>query len=224
MIKGIIFDLDGTLLESMHIWNSVASEYLKGLGITPDGDTDEIMKEASIQDAAAYFCKRYGIEKTAEEIADEVNAELEYAYYHTVQAKSGVMAMLQALKKRGFRMAAATATDRYLIEPCIKRLGIAPYLEAVFTCAEVGVGKTEPLIYRKAEEALGLMHNEIAVFEDALYAANTAKRDGYYLVGIYDDSMDTRQDELIALADLYVPSYDAVDVVSHLIGKSSDTL
>lgn len=216
MIKGVIFDLDGTLLESMHIWNSVASEYLKGLGIEPDADTDEIMKEASIQDAAAYFCRRYGIDKTVEEIADEVNRELEEAYYHTVEAKSGVMAMLAELDSRGIVMCAATATDRYLIEPCIERLGIRKYLKTVFTCTEVGVGKTEPTIYHMAQEALGLLKNEVAIFEDALYAAHTAKRDGYYLVGIYDDSMDTRQEELKALADLYVPSYDEIDVVAAL--------
>jgi len=217
MIKGIIFDLDGTLLESMHIWNSVASEYLKGLGIMPDSDTDEIMKEASIQDAAAYFCKRYGIDKTVDEIAFEVNARLEDAYFHTVQAKKGVMEMLRGLKERGIVMCAATATDRYLIEPCIKRLGIYPYMKTVFTCTEVGMGKSEPLIYHLSQEALGLEKNEVAIFEDALYAAHTAKRDGYYLVGIYDDSMDTRQDELKALADLYVPSYEEIDVVSRLL-------
>ena len=83
-------------------------------------------------------------------------------------------------------------------------------------CTEVGVGKSEPLIYHKAEEALGVAKSRIAVFEDALYAAHTAKNDGYFLVGIYDDSMDTRQEELKALADLYVRSYDEVDVVGCL--------
>ena len=216
MIKGIIFDLDGTLLESMHVWDSVASEYLYHLGYDPDPDTDDIMKEASIQDAAAYFKARYGIKKSVEEIAYEVNAELEDQYYHKIKPKAGVLSMLAAFKEKGIRMAAATATDRYLIEPCVKRLGIYDYFSAFFTVAEVGVGKSEPLIYHQATEALGLQKSEVAVFEDALYAAHTAKNDGYYLVGIYDDSMKNRQDELKSFADLYVSSYESIDVVSHL--------
>ena len=212
MIKGIIFDLDGTLLESMHVWDTVASTYLRTLGYDPDPDTDDIMKEASIQDAASYFRKRYGIQKTVNEIAFEVNAELEDAYFRKIQPKAGVMAMLEAFKARGIRMVAATATERYLILPCIERLGILDYFSQVFTCAEVGTGKSEPLIYHLATEALGLDKSEVAIFEDALYAAHTAKNDGYYLVGIYDDSMKYRQDELKSIADLYVPSYEALDV------------
>lgn len=216
MIKGIIFDLDGTLLESMHIWETEASSYLTRLGYPPDPDTDAIMKEASIQDAAAYFQKRYGIPKSLDEIIYEINSELEDAYYRTIQPKAGVLDMLARLKEKGIRMVAATATDRYLIEPCVKRLGIYDYFCGFFTCAEVGVGKSEPLIYHLATEALGLEKSEVAIFEDALYAAHTAKNDGYYLVGIYDDSMKTRQDEMKSIADLYVERYDAFDVVAAL--------
>lgn len=216
MIKGIIFDLDGTLLLSMHVWDTVASCYLRRLGYEPDPDTDDIMKEASIQDAAAYFKKRYGIEKSVDEIASEVNYELEDAYFHKIQPKSGVLTLLETLKQKGIRMAAATATERYLIEPCVERLGMRSYFSAFFTCAEVGQGKSEPLIYHLASEALGLEKDEIAIFEDALYAAHTAKNDGYFLVGVYDDSMKFRQEELKSIADIYVNSYDEVDVATLL--------
>ena len=126
------------------------------------------------------------------------------------------MEMLAGFRRAGVKMIAATATDRYLIEPCIKRCGIFDYLDGMFTCTEVGAGKTKPTIYRLAQEALGIAKDEIAVFEDALYAAKTAKKDGFFLVGIYDDHMKYFQDEIRELADLYVPDYRSVDVVSEL--------
>ncbi len=217
MIEGIIFDLDGTLLASMHIWNTVASEYLKKNGFTPDPDTDELMKEATVDEVAKHFRARYGMVKGVEEIAREIDGVLKDAYFHEITPKAGVLAMLERFKVAGIKMAAATATDRYLIEPCCKRLGIFDYFTAFFTCKEVGREKSDPLIYHTAEKALGVKKEKIAVFEDALYAAHTAKNDGYFLVGIYDDSVKDRQEEMKALCDLYVPSYEAVDVAGILL-------
>ena len=215
-IKGIIFDLDGTLLLSMHVWDTVGSRYLESLGITPDPDTDEIIKVSTVEEAAAYFCRRYGLHVSAEEITESINNELKRQYYTVLGPKPGVMAMLEKFKQKGIKMIAATATDRYLIEPCLKRCGIFDYLEGMFTCTEVGEGKGRPTIYRLATEALGLDKENVAVFEDALYAARTAKRDGFFLVGIYDDSMKDHQEELISLADLYVKDYETLDVADSI--------
>ncbi|MBQ4121238.1 MAG: HAD family phosphatase [Clostridia bacterium] len=218
-IKGIIFDLDGTLLLSMHVWDTIGSTYLRSLGIDPDPDTDDIIKVSTLEEAADYFCRRYALSVTPEEIRRAVNDELTYQYHQVLLPKEGVMAMLESFKKAGVKMFAATATDRHLIEPCLKRCGIYDYLEGMLTCTEVGEGKNKPTIYRLATEKLGIPKENIAVFEDALYAARTAKGDGYFLVGIYDDSMKNYQDKIKALADLYVPDYLSVDVVKELLGK-----
>lgn len=216
-IKGVIFDLDGTLLLSMHVWDTIGSTYLRSLGIEPDADTDYIIKVSTVEEAAAYFCRRYGLSVTPEEITRAINDELVYQYREVLFPKDGVMDMLEKFKAAGVKMFAATATDRHLIEPCIKRCGIYNYLEGMLTCTEVGVGKSEPTIYRLATEALGLEKEEVAVFEDALYAIRTAKKDGYFVVGIYDDSMKDYQDKIKALVDLYVPDYTSVDVASELV-------
>lgn len=216
-IKGVIFDLDGTLLLSMHVWDTIGSTYLRSLGIEPDADTDYIIKVSTVEEAAAYFCRRYGLSVTPEEITRAINDELVYQYREVLFPKDGVMDMLEKFKAAGVKMFAATATDRHLIEPCIKRCGIYNYLEGMLTCTEVGVGKSEPTIYRLANEALGLEKEEVAVFEDALYAIRTAKKDGYFVVGIYDDSMKDYQDKIKALVDLYVPDYTSVDVASELV-------
>jgi len=216
-IKGIIFDLDGTLLLSMHVWDTIGSTYLRSLGIDPDSDTDEIIKVSTVEEAAAYFYRRYGLSVTPEEITRAINDELLYQYHQVLEPKKGVMEMLAKFKAADVKMYAATATDRYLIEPCLKRCGIYDYLEGMLTCTEVGEGKSKPTIYRLATDALGVPKENIAVFEDALYAARTAKRDGYFLVGIYDDSMKNYQDKIKALADLYVPDYLSMDVAAELL-------
>ena len=221
-IKGIIFDLDGTLLLSMHVWDTTGSTYLRSLGIEPDPDTDEIIKVSTVEEAADYFCRRYALSVTPEEITESINSELVYQYHNVLQPKEGVMAMLEAFRAAGIKMYAATATDRHLIEPCLKRCGIYDYLEGMLTCTEVGVGKSEPTIYRLATEALGLPKENVAVFEDALYAARTAKRDGYFLVAIYDDSMKNYQEKIKALCDVYVPDYCSFDVISAILGLKID--
>lgn len=216
-IKGIIFDLDGTLLLSMHVWDTIGSTYLRSLGVEPDADTDEIIKVKTVEEAADYFCRRYMLSLTPEDVTKAVNDELTYQYHHVLLPKDGVMEMLEKFKAAGVKMYAATATDRHLIEPCLKRCGIYDYLDGMLTCTEVGEGKGKPTIYRLATEALGVDKENIAVFEDALYAARTVKRDGYFLVGIYDDSMKLYQDKIKDLADLYVPDYLSVDVASELL-------
>lgn len=216
-IKGIIFDLDGTLLLSMHVWDTIGSTYLRSLGIEPDPDTDDIIKVSTVEESAAHFHSRYGLSVTPEEITRAINDELVYQYHEVLFPKAGVMEMLERFKATGVKMFAATATDRHLIEPCLKRCGIYDYLEGMLTCTEVGEGKSKPTIYRLATEALGIPKENIAVFEDALYAIRTAKRDGYFVVAIYDDSMKNYQDKIKNLADLYVPDYLSVDVAAKLL-------
>lgn len=216
-IKGIIFDLDGTLLLSMHVWDTIGSTYLRSLGVEPDPDTDEIVKIYTVEEAALHFYNRYGLSLTPEEITEAINNELVHQYHEVLYPKAGVMEMLKTFKAAGVKMFAATATDRHLIEPCLRRCGIWEYLEGMLTCTEVGVGKSEPTIYRLATEALGVDKENIAVFEDALYAIRTAKRDGYYVVAIYDDSMKNYQEKIKRYADLYVSDYTSVDVAAALL-------
>lgn len=216
-IKGIIFDMDGTLLLSMHVWDTIGSSYLKRQGIDPDPDTDEIVKVSTLEAAAEYFYKRYGLSVTPEEITEAINRELKEQYYEILEPKEGVMSFLEGFRRAGMKMCIATATDRYLVEPALKRCGIYDYMEGVFTCTEVGRSKEYPDIYRKAAAFLGLEKDEVAVFEDAVYAAKTAKKDGFFLVGVYDDSMKTKQDYLKSIADLYLPDYTGVDVVNALL-------
>ena len=203
MIKGAIFDLDGTLLDSMFIWDSIGEEYLRSLGKEPHEDLKETFMTLTLEEAAEYYREHYGVTLSVKEIVDGVNAMVEQTYRTKVTLKPGISEYLAWLKENGVRMCVATVTDRYLVEETLERLGVRHYFSEIFTCAEVGFGKDKPIIYQKALEHLGTEKSDTYVFEDLPFALNTAKTDGFPTVGVYDRH-EVHQDELKELADYYV--------------------
>ena len=206
MLKGAIFDLDGTLLDSMFIWETIGEDYLRTLGKEPHEDLREAFMPLTLEEAAEYYREHYGVTLSVKEIVDGVNSMVEETYRTKVTLKPGVFEYLAWLKENRVRMCVATVTDRYLAEETLERLGIRHYFSEIFTCAEVGFGKDKPIIYRKAFEHLGTEKNETVVFEDALFALRTAKADGFTTVGVYDRH-ENRQNELQSLADYYIRNF-----------------
>ena len=210
MLKGAIFDFDGTLVDSMFIWDTIGEDYLRSLGKEPHEDLKETFMTLTLEEAAEYYRTHYGVTLSVKEIVDGVNTMVEGIYRTRVALKQGVADFLAQLKENVTRMCIATVTDRYLVEETLDRLGILQYFSEIFTCAEVGYGKDKPIIYRKALEHLGTTKNETYVFEDSLFALKTAKADGFTTVGVYDRH-ENRQDNLKNLADYYI--VDFVDPV-----------
>ena len=210
MIKGAIFDLDGTLLDSMFIWDTIGEEYLRSLGKEPHEDLKETFMTLTLEEAAEYYREHYGVSLSVKEIVDGVNAMVEQTYRTKVTLKPGIAEYLAWLKENGVRMCVATVTDRYLVEETLERLGVRHYFSEIFTCAEVGFGKDKPVIYQKALEHLETEKRDTYVFEDMLFALNTAKTDGFPTVGVYDRH-EAHQDELKELADYYI--FDFTDPI-----------
>ena len=210
MIKGAIFDLDGTLLDSMFIWDTIGEEYLRSLGKEPHEDLKETFMTLTLEEAAEYYREHYGVTLSVKEIVDGVNAMVEQTYRTKVTLKPGISEYLAWLKGNGVRMCVATVTDRYLVEETLDRLGVRHYFSEIFTCAEVGFGKDKPIIYQKALEHLETEKRDTYVFEDMLFALNTAKTDGFPTVGVYDRH-EEHQDELKELADYYI--FDFTDPI-----------
>ena len=203
MLKGAILDFDGTLVDSMFIWDTIGEDYLRSLGKEPHEDLKETFMTLTLEEAAEYYRTQYGVTLSVKEIVDGVNTMVEGIYRTRVALKQGVADFLAQLKENGTRMCIATVTDRYLVEETLDRLGILQYFSEIFTCAEVGYGKDKPIIYRKALEHLDTAKNETYVFEDSLFALKTAKADGFTTVGVYDRH-ENRQDNLKNLADYYI--------------------
>ena len=215
-INGIIFDLDGTLLDSMHMWSTLGSSYIEGLGASPCDNLNEIIASMSMVEAATYCINEYSLSLTVDEFLKGVQLHLKNFYLNDAKLKPNVKNFLDFLKKQNIKMCIATATDISLIEDALRRLGLTDYFSRIFTCSEVGAGKTNPLIYRMAQEHLGLHKENILIFEDALYALKTAKGDDYHVVGIFDES-ESNTNELIKLADFYIEDYSDYESFWQLI-------
>ena len=208
-MTGAIFDMDGTLLDSMPIWDRVGIDYLAGLGIQARPDLPERLLTMSMRQAAAYF--GYGVNLPEAEIMDGVNARIEAFYRKTAPAKEGVRDFLHALRQSGVKMCVATATDRPLAEAALRRTGLLSYFSFLLTCTEAGFGKDSPDIFVLAQKKLGTPREQTVVFEDALYAMQTAKRAGFPVAAVYDASSQADQEQIRQLADVYMPLFPGAE-------------
>lgn len=203
MKKALIFDLDGTLLDSMGAWDTVGLEYLNHNAINQfPSNLLELLRPMSAFDAAKYFIAEFGIKLPPQQICDEINRMIEEKYKFEIQPKEGVLKFLLQNKDR--KMCIATATDKHLVEYALKRLDLDKYFEFIITSSEVGCSKEKPDIFLKAAERLGLEAGDCVVFEDALHAIKSAKLGGFYTVGVYERCFESEQEAIKNYADQYV--------------------
>lgn len=201
-----IFDMDGTLIDSMGFWKNLASEYLHGKGIQqiPE-DLMERIKPMTMSESAALFQREFGVTGNPEA---EMNAIMNEHYRKDIPLKCGVRSYLQRLQDQGVRMCVASATAEPLMETCLVRLGVREYFEFLLSCETVGAGKNSPLVYHESAKRLHAQPAEIAVYEDALYAVQTAKNAGYYVVAVYDSSAAHHWDTVRSIADSSILNWE----------------
>ena len=184
--KYAIFDMDGTLIDSMVFWKNLATEYLTSKGILQiPADILEQIKPMTMSESAALFRREFGL---TGDVEAQMNEMMEDHYRNDIPLKPGVREYLENLHRQGVRMCVASATAEHLMESCLTRLGVRQYFEFLLSCETVGAGKRSPLVYQEAARRLGAVPGQIAVYEDALYAVQTAKAAGFHVVGVYDDS------------------------------------
>ena len=205
-MKCAIFDFDGTLFDSMFIWDNAGEIYLRSIGIEPKPSMREDVRALSLHQSACYFQREYGLSHTVEEIMAGINAIVEDFYIHEVQPKPDVVDFLAKLKNLRILMCIATASERYQIEAALRRCGMDHYFDAIFSCTDVGHGKDEPVIFRKAMEHFGGDRSNTVIFEDALHAVKTAKADGFRVAAVFDES-EQRQEMIRDLADWYISDF-----------------
>ena len=197
-----IFDMDGTLVDSMVYWKHLATEFLESKGVQHIAqDILERIKPMTMTESAALFIEEYGLSGTAESVAAEMNTMMDEHYRRDIPLKPGVQVYLDALHRRGVTMCVASATAEELMDACLTRLGVAQCFSFLLSCETVGAGKSRPDVYWEAAKRLGAQPEEIAVYEDALYAANTAKQAGFYVIAVQDDSNQPHWESLTALSD-----------------------
>lgn len=208
-IKYAIFDVDGTLTDSMHIWDTCGGAYLMMRGITPHAG--ETFRTRGYRDGITYMIEEYDLPLTYDELMAELLKILEFYYFNIAEAKPGVKEFLQKMQDSGVKMCIITATNGYLIEEALKRNGIFEYFSRIYSTTDIGKHKDRPEIFNIARDYLGAESNsEVFVFEDALYSIKTAKSAGYRVIGVEDYSAEPDRDEIKALADYYIKSYDEI--------------
>lgn len=200
--KACVFDMDGTLVDSMGYWRRLGREFLARKGVTENVEPVlERIKPMTMRESAALFIESFGLEGTPEALAAEMNGVMDDHYRRDIPLKPGVREYLAAMRAAGAVLCVATATAEPLVRACLERLGVLGEFSFLVSCETLGVGKDRPDVFREAARLLGTVPAETAVYEDALFAARTAKEAGFYTVGVYDDAGAARWEELTDLAD-----------------------
>lgn len=204
MITGAIFDADGTLLDSMQVWNEAGERYLRRFGMEAEPNLGGILSPMSMAQGAEYLKERYLKQLNQDQIIDGINSTIQEFYDHEVLLKYGVKQFLKAMKQCGIRMTVATSSDRCLIEKALERLEIVNLFDCIFTCTEVGAGKSKPDIYLAAMRYMNTERSDTWVFEDAFHAIQTAKQAGFRVVGVYDAASIDVVTQIKEISDLYL--------------------
>ena len=207
-LQSAIFDMDGTLLDSMFMWKSLGPYLLGHFGIQADPALQEKLKPMTLRQGAAYCREAYHLEPSLEELIALLEKRVDTFYRSEVQAKPGVVRFLSLLKMEGVWMYVATATDRPLAEAALRHAGIDGYFRGIITSGEVGIGKESPEIFERAMRRLQSNKKDLVIFEDSLHAIRTAKNAGFRVVGVYDDASADEQEEIRQLSDTYIRSFE----------------
>jgi beta-phosphoglucomutase-like phosphatase (HAD superfamily) len=200
--KGAIFDLDGTLLDSMGVWDQVDADFLQARGFAVPDDYGAKVAAMEFRQIAEYTIHRFQLDDTPEALMAEWNSRAAHAYGTVVETKPHAVEYLRYLKTTGARLAVATSLPPALRGPAMEHTGIAPYFDVVCDVEEAGgAGKTSPDVYRLAVSRMGVEAESCTVFEDLLTGMKAAKSIGMRVWAMHDDSSDREWPAISDVAD-----------------------
>jgi len=220
VISGAIFDMDGTLVDSLMIWDvlwsKLGEKYRNDPAFQVSETVDKNVRTMTLEAAMEYVHQEYNMAKSGKELLDVANDIIAKFYATQVQLKPGVLELLDCLLNKQIPMCIASATDIRLIKIAMAHCGLEKYFPKIFSCADIGKGKDCPDIYLAAQEYLGSEIEETWVFEDSAVAVCTAHGIGMKTVGIFD-RYNYGQDVLQQTADIYIAEYQTLEDAQRLI-------
>lgn len=208
-ITGAIFDFDGTLFDSMPLWKGLKFEFFESLGVTLTEQDRKDFTGMFLMDAIPLSKERFGFKESNEQLFTMFFEILKDRYLSEALPKANIIPFLEKLKSNGVKMGIATATSESALIPLLEKFDMLKYFSSIYSTYTVGTPKSQPKVYDVVRAELETDISSTWVFEDALFAAKTAKTNGYNVVGIYDIS-EKRQQELKEIADIYISDYKEI--------------
>ena len=206
---GLIFDFDGTLADSMWVWEDVDRHFFRKRGLVFDAEAVESVAVLGFEGGAEYVINRYSLDETPEGIIAEWKDTARDRYATQVMLKDGAADFLRRCHSDGVPMAVATSLQRALLEPSLANNGVIDLFDAICVCDELGCGgKSNPAVYEEAARQMGVPVERCAIFEDVVTPARSAKMTGAYVVGVLDEHKQQASDELRAVCDLFIETWE----------------
>ncbi len=208
---GVIFDCDGTLLDSSGVWHEMEDEFSRRAGVRlTKADADEL-NTLTVPESGAFFHERFGLGASAADVVGMIDEFVLGYYRERACERPGALAFVRALAERGVAMSVASSSPQAYLQAGLETAGFLPYLDAVVSVDDVGKPKREPAVYDRARELMGTPLCSTWGFEDSSYAVRTLRAAGYRTMGVYDSDLAGTYEDLAALCDHVVRGFGELD-------------
>ena len=208
--EGAIFDLDGTLVDSMWVWEKIDLDFLGQRGLTVPDNIGKVTEGMSFTETATYFKETFQLKESIEEIKELwIRMAVDY-YSHEVLLKEGAMELLKLLRDNKMKIGLATSCSSELLKAVLQQHNLESYFDAIVTSCEVAKGKPNPDVYLRTAERLSIDPLKAIAFEDTVAGVMAAKAAGMTVVGLYDEASHKHQEELKSIADIYIQSLNEI--------------
>lgn len=219
-VKAVIFDLDGTLVDSMWMWSDIDREFLSARNLPFEDDLQEKIEGMSFTETARYFREYFHLKETVEELKEIWNKMAMEKYRNEVPLKEGVDRFLQYLKEHDIKMGIATSNSSELVEAVSSAHGLDRYISCVITACSVNRGKPAPDVYLEAARQLEVLPQDCLVFEDIVKGIEAGKNAGMKVCGVEDDYSVWQREKKRQTCDYYIRSYleifdDTYEIMEH---------
>ena len=219
-INGAIFDLDGTILDSMEMWLNAGELFLNSLGIKAKKNLGAALLQMNVEEGAFFIQKEYKLNLSVKEIIEGTASVVKKTYTEKIQPKPGVQKLLELLSKNKIPCVILTGSDRQMFEDCLKKHKLDGFFKEILTCSGLKMSKSNPGIYSVAAKNFNSKAENVLVFEDAPDAIKSAKKAGFYTIGIYDSCTHSNSDICSAKesSDIFCKNFDeATEHIENLL-------
>lgn len=211
MNKAFIFDMDGTIIDSMSFWKRVPTLYLQSINIKNIAcDVDQIVQAMPVSQSAKYLIDTYDLNKTTKEVQSEILQLISEQFCKLVPLKKGIKTFLE--KNKNIKMVVATASPKKLAQEILIYHGVYDYFDDILSCDDYKTSKDNPLIFIESAKIMNQKISDCFVFEDNLEAILTAKKAGFKIIGIKDDYFIDDQQEIKNNVDIYIEDFENLNL------------